>query len=113
VAWNEDYDDPKSDVTQFNNHKPKGGEDAVVSYLRQLPRAVPAGTRWLYSTGETNLVGVLVARATKKTLSDYFSHLYAAGHLHGLAGFGYLHGADLHHDAHRAIFLSLGPILGF
>jgi CubicO group peptidase (beta-lactamase class C family) len=73
VAWNENYDDPKSDVAQFNNHKPKGGEDAVVSYLRQLPRAVPAGTRWLYSTGETNLVGVLVARATKKTLSDYLS----------------------------------------
>jgi CubicO group peptidase (beta-lactamase class C family) len=73
VAWNENYDDPKSDVAQFNNHKPKDGEDAVVSYLRQLPRAVPAGTRWLYSTGETNLVGVLVARATKKTLSDYLS----------------------------------------
>jgi CubicO group peptidase (beta-lactamase class C family) len=73
VAWNENYDDPKSDVAQFNNHKPKDGEDAVVSYLRKLPRAVPAGTRWLYSTGETNLVGVLVARATKKTLSDYLS----------------------------------------
>ncbi len=73
VAWNENYDDPKSDVAQFNNHKPKDGEDAVVSYLRQLPRAVPAGTRWLYSTGETNLVGVLVARATKKTLSEYLS----------------------------------------
>jgi CubicO group peptidase (beta-lactamase class C family) len=73
VAWNENYDDPKSDVAQFNNHKPKDGEDALVSYLRKLPRAVPAGTRWLYSTGETNLVGVLVARATKKTLSDYLS----------------------------------------
>ena len=73
VAWNENYDDPKSDVAQFNKHKPKDGEDAVVSYLRKLPRAVPAGTRWLYSTGETNLVGVLVARATKKTLSDYLS----------------------------------------
>jgi CubicO group peptidase (beta-lactamase class C family) len=73
VAWNENYDDPKSDVAQFNNHKPKDGEDAVVSYLRKLPRAVPAGTRWLYSTGETNLVGVLVARATKKTLADYLA----------------------------------------
>ena len=73
VAWNENYDDPKSDVAQFNNHKPKDGEDAVVSYLRKLPRAVPAGTRWLYSTGETNLVGVLVSRATQKTLSDYLS----------------------------------------
>jgi len=73
VAWNEDYDDPNSDVAQFNNHKPDEGVDAVVSYLRKLPRAVPAGTRWLYSTGETNLVGVLVSRATRKTLSSYLS----------------------------------------
>jgi hypothetical protein len=35
-----------------------------VSYLRALPREVPAGTRWLYSTGETNLVGILVSQAT-------------------------------------------------
>jgi len=73
VAWNEDYDDPNSDVAQFNNHKPDDGMDAVVSYLRKLPRAVPAGTRWLYSTGETNLVGVLVSRATGKPLSVYLS----------------------------------------
>lgn len=44
-----------------------------MSYLRKLPRAEPAGTRWLYSTGETNLVGVLVMRATGKALSDYLS----------------------------------------
>jgi CubicO group peptidase (beta-lactamase class C family) len=47
--------------------------DALVSYLRKLPREVPAGTRWNYSTGETNLVGVLVTRATKKPLSTYLS----------------------------------------
>lgn len=73
VAWNENYNDPASDVAQFNKHKPEDGVDAVVSYLRKLPRAAPAGTRWLYSTGETNLVGVLVSRATQKTLSDYLS----------------------------------------
>lgn len=73
IRWNEDYGDPNSDVARFNNHKPEPGVDALVSYLRQLPRAEPAGTRWLYSTGETNLVGVLVMRATGKTLSDYLS----------------------------------------
>jgi CubicO group peptidase (beta-lactamase class C family) len=62
VKWNEDYADPNADVAKFNNHKPDDGVDALVSYLRQLPREVPAGTRWLYSTGETNLVGMLVAR---------------------------------------------------
>lgn len=73
IDWNEDYGDPNSDVARFNNHKPEPGVDALVSYLRKLPRAEPAGTRWLYSTGETNLVGVLVMRATGKTLSDYLS----------------------------------------
>ncbi len=71
VRWNEDYADPQSDVARFNNHKPGDGVDALVSYMRQLPRDVPAGTRWLYSTGETNLVGVLVSQATGKPLAQY------------------------------------------
>lgn len=73
IRWNEDYSDPQSDVAQFNNHQPEEGMDAAVSYLRKLPRAAPAGTRWLYSTGETNLVGILVSRATGKPLSTYLS----------------------------------------
>jgi CubicO group peptidase (beta-lactamase class C family) len=73
VQWNEDYADPKSDVAQFNNHKPEEGVDALVSYMRRLPRAVPPGTRWNYSTGETNLVGILVSQATKKPLATYLS----------------------------------------
>ena len=71
VRWNEDYADPNSDVAKFNNHKPEKGVDALVSYMRQLPREAPAGTRWLYSTGETNLVGILLNRATGKPLADY------------------------------------------
>ena len=73
VRWNEDYADPNSDVAQFNKHKPEDGVDALVSYMRRLPREVPAGTRWHYSTGETNLVGVLLGEATKKPLATYLS----------------------------------------
>ncbi len=73
VRWNEDYADPDSDVARFNNHEPEHGVDALVSYLRRLPREVPAGTRWHYSTGETNLVGILVGRAIGKPLSEYLS----------------------------------------
>lgn len=73
VRWIEDYGDPDSDVNRFNAHKPEAGVDALVSYLRGLPREAPAGTRWNYSTGETNLVGILVSHATKKPLSDYLS----------------------------------------
>jgi len=45
--------------------------DALVSYMRKLPRAAPAGTRWNYSTGETNLVGVMLMAAIKKPLAEY------------------------------------------
>lgn len=73
VAWTEDYADPNSDVARFNAHRPAPGEDATVSYMRALPREAPAGSKWVYKTGETNLIGVLVSRATGKTLSDYLS----------------------------------------
>jgi CubicO group peptidase (beta-lactamase class C family) len=73
VKWNEDYTDPKSDVALFNEHKPEPGVDATVSYMRKLPREAPAGTKWVYKTGETNLIGVLVSSATRKKLADYAS----------------------------------------
>ena len=73
VRWNEDYADPNSDVAKFNSHKPEDGVDALVSYMQKLPREAPAGTRWHYSTGETNLVGVLLNQATKKPLATYLS----------------------------------------
>jgi CubicO group peptidase (beta-lactamase class C family) len=71
VRWNEDYEDPKSDVASFNNAEPDTGVDATVSYMRKLPRAHPPGTVWHYNTGETNLIGVLVSSAVKKPLSQY------------------------------------------
>lgn len=73
VKWNEDYTDPKSDVAQFNLQQPVPGEDITVSYMKTLPREAPAGSKWVYKTGETNLIGVLVSSATGKTLSDYLS----------------------------------------
>ena len=70
VKWNEDYTDPKSDVAQFYTVKPDPGMDATVSYMRKLPREAEPGTKWVYKTGETNLIGVLVTSATHKTLAD-------------------------------------------
>lgn len=73
VEWNEDYGDPQSDVAKFNNHKAESGMDATVSYMRHLKREAPPGIKWVYKTGETNLIGVLVSSATQKNLSDYLS----------------------------------------
>jgi len=73
VKWNEDYADPKSDVALFNAHKAEPGVDVTVSYMRKLKREVPPGTKWVYKTGETNLIGILVSSATKKNLSNYLA----------------------------------------
>jgi CubicO group peptidase (beta-lactamase class C family) len=73
AKWNEDYTDPQSDVALFDAHKAEPGVDVTVSYMRRLKREAPPGTKWVYKTGETNLVGVLVSSATKKNLSDYLA----------------------------------------
>jgi CubicO group peptidase (beta-lactamase class C family) len=73
VKWNEDYEDRDSDVALFNEHEAEPGVDVTVSYMRTLPRESPPGRDWVYKTGETNLIGVLVSSATGKTLSAYLS----------------------------------------
>ena len=73
IAWNEDYDDPRSDVALFNRQKPVPGEDIAVSYMKSLPREAPPGSKWVYKTGETNLIGIVVSSATGQSLSEYLS----------------------------------------
>lgn len=71
VKWNEDYADPNSDVAKFDKVKPDPGEEAIVTYMKHLPREATPGTKWVYKTGETNLIGAIVMRATKKSLAQY------------------------------------------
>ncbi len=74
VKWNEDYTDPKSDVSLYaGGSKRADGIDPIEAYMAKLPRAHKPGTVFHYDTGETNLAGILVARATKKHLADYLS----------------------------------------
>jgi CubicO group peptidase (beta-lactamase class C family) len=73
VKWNEDYTDINSDVARMYALAPDPGFDMTVSYVRKLPREAPPGTKWVYKTSETNLVGVLVSEATGKHLADYLS----------------------------------------
>jgi CubicO group peptidase (beta-lactamase class C family) len=74
AKWNEDYSDPKSDVNQFALGDPgPDGENPIVTYMAKLPREAPPGTKWVYKTGESDLIGVLLARATHKHPADYLS----------------------------------------
>lgn len=71
VRWNEDYTDPNSDVARMYAQPVPAGVDPTVAYLRTLEREAAPGSKWVYKTGETNLIGVLVTRATGKRLTDY------------------------------------------
>lgn len=71
VAWNEDYTDPKSDVAQMNRFVVEYGPDAMVTQLRGLKREAPAGQKWVYKTGETNLIGMVVENAVGLPLAEY------------------------------------------
>ena len=73
VRWVEDYFAPDSDNVQLYGMRHRPGTDTVVEYMRRKPREADPGTRWVYKTGETDLTGVLVRRATGKTLSAYLS----------------------------------------
>ncbi|HVJ02395.1 MAG TPA: serine hydrolase domain-containing protein [Sphingomonas sp.] len=73
VKWNEDYTDVKSDVARMFIEPVPAGEDPTVFYMKKLPRESAPGSKWVYKTGETNLIGVLVMRATGKPLATYLS----------------------------------------
>ena len=71
VQWNEDYTDPRSDVSRAGF--PGSGAGSMTAYMAGLPRAHPPGAVFHYDTGETDLVGVLVANAVGMPLADYAS----------------------------------------
>lgn len=73
VRWNENYADPNSDIVRFYTSPVDSGMDEAVSYMRKLPRVAGPGKKWVYSTGETHLLGSLVSAATKQNLSGYLS----------------------------------------
>lgn len=73
VDWKEDYADPTSDVATFLNTPADPGEAGIVTHLKRLPRAHPPGTVYNYSTGETNLIGLVVSEAIGEPLANYLS----------------------------------------
>lgn len=73
IAWSEDYVDPNSDVAQMYQKACEGEEAHILTYMKQLKSIHKPGEQWNYSTGETDLVGILIQKATGKTLGQYLS----------------------------------------
>lgn len=71
VKWNEDYTDPGSDVAQMNRFVLEYGPNAIVEQMKRLGREAKPGKKFVYKTGETNLLGLLVENATGVALAEY------------------------------------------
>ncbi len=87
VRWNEDYADAHSDVAQMYRGACVDGRAHVLSYLMKLARQWPAGTHWNYNTAETDLLGILVQRATHRSLAAYLAQ--TIWQPYGMAADGY------------------------
>lgn len=66
VAWNEDYLDPNNDINSL-------WEKGFVDNMKDRKLVSEPGTKFLYRTGDSNLLGVLVSRVTGMPLSAYLS----------------------------------------
>ena len=73
VAWQEAYTDPSSDRRAMLEAQIAQQPGAILDLMAGLGKAAKAGARWNYSTGETQVVGALVAAATGKHLADYLA----------------------------------------
>jgi len=73
VDWNETYTDPASDRRAMLEAQISQIPGSILELMASLGRAAEPGTRWNYSTGETQVVGALVAAATGKHVADYLA----------------------------------------
>jgi CubicO group peptidase (beta-lactamase class C family) len=69
ARWNEDYSDPSCDV--FRLAAAMGGAMSLEEFVAGMATESPPGTICRYNSGETQALGMLLAYATKRTLSDY------------------------------------------
>src|SRR5262249_50506687 len=73
VKWDETYTDPASDRRRMLDVQISRKPGGVLELMAKLPRAAEPGTRWNYSTGETQVVGALVRAAVGKPVARYLS----------------------------------------
>lgn len=73
VQWREDYTDPTSDRRRLLEIQCRWEAGGIVRHMAALPARTPAGQSWVYNTGESYLIGLLMQNATGQSLADYCS----------------------------------------
>ena len=67
IQWNEDYQDPASDVAIAGAYN----GITLTNYLYAKPRVAPVGTRFNYNTAESNLAGEILRSAIGMNATPY------------------------------------------
>jgi CubicO group peptidase (beta-lactamase class C family) len=73
VKWNETYTNPTSDRRQMLEEQIAQKPGGMMKLMSKLPRAAEPGSRWNYSTGETQVVAALIRSATRQPVAEYLS----------------------------------------
>ncbi len=71
AAWNEDYSDPDSDINRFGRIMALGG--SMNEFAATLKQERSPGTVNHYNSMDTQVLGLLLLKATGRTLTDYMS----------------------------------------
>ncbi len=69
TRWNEDYSDLDAEIHQFN--AVYAGGTSLEEFFAGLVREKEPGTLCQYNSAETQVLGMLVAKATGRSLTDY------------------------------------------
>ncbi len=69
VSWNEDYSDRNSDINRFGRTLALGR--SFESFIKTLKYDKPQGTFNRYNSSDTQVLGMIISRATDTTVSDY------------------------------------------
>jgi CubicO group peptidase (beta-lactamase class C family) len=69
ARWNEDYADPASDI--FGLTAAMGGVGTLEDFVAGMAKESKPGTICRYSSGETQALGLLLVKATGRSISEY------------------------------------------
>lgn len=69
VSWDENYSDFNSDINRFGRTLALGG--SFENFVKSLGKETEQGTDYRYSSADTQVLGMIIANATKRSLSDY------------------------------------------
>ena len=70
VRWIEDYTSSTSDFAAMSDIIVSQRPGALLDYMAGRPRVATAGTRWNYNSGETFVLGAVLAAVTGQRLSE-------------------------------------------